>query len=118
MQIWQWVVWIFGEQSIRVMHQKPTRLELQYRNRTITFDRERNLITRNGQDVAAVTSVNFVELHEPSAHTKGVPNWEISVLLHDARKIAVGQVRHSTDASIVCAHIATVTGKSVKVTQS
>jgi len=114
-RIWKFLRRAFGVRAITVDFESPTRLELRYFDLSTVFDRSENRITQNGRAVADLSMVDCIELYESGRHSRGTPQWIVTLRVRGDRRIEVGQVTDSVDASIVCAHIATVTGRKVEV---
>lgn len=114
-RIWKFFRRTFGERTITIERETPTRLELRYFDLNTVFDRRENRITQNGLAVADLSMVEGIGLHESGRHSRGTPQWIVTLHLPGERSVEVGQVTDSMDASIVCAHIATVTGGKVEV---
>lgn len=103
-----------GERSIAVEHDSPVRLELRYGGLRTVFDRTAEKITQNGALVAMLPLVEGIELHKPNSQ-EGTQNWFVTVHVRGHRHVEVGQVTDETDASVIGARIASVTGRQVTV---
>lgn len=105
---------LFGERAISVESESLEALVLKYGGLRTVFDRESSKILQNGKLVGVLNLVDRVQLHRPLPQ-EGRANWYVTVHLQGARQVEVGQTTDRTDASLIAAHIATVTGCPVVV---
>lgn len=106
--------WLFGARAVVVEREAPDGLVLRYGGLRTHFDKASSQILQNGKLVGVLSSVERIELHKPS-NQEGTVNWFVTVHLTAARQVEVGQVTDNTDASLIGARIATVTGRPVVV---
>jgi hypothetical protein len=105
---------LFGERAITVESESPEVLTLKYGGLRTVFDRGSSKIFQNGKLVGVLSLVERVQLHKPSQQ-EGTANWYVTVHLKGARQVEIGQTTDRTDASLIGAHIATLTGRPVIV---
>jgi hypothetical protein len=105
---------LFGERGIVVESQSPDVLVLTYGRLRTVFDRESSKIFQNNKLVGVMSLVERVQLHL-APQSEGALNWYVTVHLSGARQVEVGQTRDPADASLIGAHISTITGKRVVV---
>ena len=103
-----------GTRYIDIEQVSATRLELRCGATKTIFDKESTRIHQNSKLVGMFGAVDRIELHQPR-NPEGPENWFITLQLQGRRQIEVGKVTDKTDASLVGARIATVTGRPVVV---
>jgi hypothetical protein len=102
----------FGRREIAFVSDSPDYLELEYGRTRTVFDRKTQRIFQNEKLAGSLQLVECVELHQPT-NQEGTVNWFITVHIRGARRIEVGQVTDKTDAGIIAARIARITGCEV-----
>ena len=105
---------LFGERAISVESASERMLVLRYGRVRTVFDRSSGQVLQNGKLVGVLGSVERIELHRPT-NQEGRANWFVTVRLNGARTVEVGQTTDATDASVIGAHISTVTARPVVV---
>jgi hypothetical protein len=110
----QFFRYITGTRTVSVERETPALLELRYGAVRTVFDRAEQKITQNGRLVGILPLVENIELHRPR-NQEGMVNWFVTVHLRGSRQVEVGQLTDETDASIIGAHIASITGCPVNV---
>jgi hypothetical protein len=105
----QFFRYITGTRTVSVEHETSALLELRYGAVRTVFDRAEQKLTQNGRFVGILPLVESIELHRPP-NQEGMVNWFVTVHLHGGRQVEVGQLTDETDASIIGAHIATIAG--------
>ena len=104
----------FGDRSISVERESPSRLELRYAYTRTVFDQSRQQIIQDGRLVASRQQVERVELHQPRDQ-EGPLNWFVTVHINGSKRVEVGQVTEEAEASMIGAKIATVADRPVAV---
>jgi hypothetical protein len=113
-RLFRFVRHVFGERGVTVERETSEYLELRYGSLRTVFDRTSEQVSQNGKIVALLPLVERVHIHRPPSQ-EGRVNWFITVQVQGGRHVHVGQATDDTDASIVGAHIATVTKRPVTV---
>jgi hypothetical protein len=103
-----------GERTIEIDQESREHLILRYGARTTVFVRPEAKFKQNSKLVGRFAEIEDVELRK-SANEEPPVNWTISVRLSGKRCIEIGQVTDETDASIIAARVAAVTGREVVV---
>ena len=106
--------YLTGRRTVSVERETPELLELRYGAVRTVLDRAEQKITQNGRLVGVLPLVESIELHRP-LNQEGTVNWFVTLHLRGGRQVEVGQLSDETDASIIGAHIASITGRPVKV---
>ena len=102
----------FGYRYIDILDDQPSILKLAYGPTTTTFDRGNAMVLQNGRLVAMADLIEKIELHQPQSQD-GPVNWFVTVHVRGARKVEVGRITDSTDASLIAARISAIVGKPV-----
>ena len=103
-----------GTRYIDIDHSSATRLELRCGGTKTIFDRDSKCVLQNSKHVGNFDLIERVEMHQPRSQ-EGPENWFITLQLQGRRQIEVGSITDKTDASLVGARIATITGCPVMV---
>jgi hypothetical protein len=110
----KFLAYAFGRREIAFVSDSPDYLELEYGHTRTVFDRKAQRILQDEKIAASLQLVECVELHQPT-NQEGTVNWFITVHVRGARRIEVGQVTDKTDAGIIAARIARITGREVSL---
>ena len=103
-----------GTRYIDIEHASANRVELRCGATKTVFDKETARVLQNSSLVGMFGAIHRIELHQPR-NQGGPANWYVTLQLHGRRQIEVGKVTDQTDASLVGARIATITGRPVVV---
>jgi hypothetical protein len=90
------------------------RTEFSWQGHPFIFDRSSRTICRAGKVVAKYEVVRSIGISEHRDEGRTVC-WSVFLEIGLFRNVAVGKTGDQTDASIAAAHLATVTGKRVRV---
>ncbi len=82
----------------------------------IVFDRSSQVVSHSGQIVAVFSSVETVDIAH-FVNGKRFEWWVLSLTLRGGKKLALGRTTDGVQVSIVAAHTATITGKSVRIVE-
>lgn len=97
---------------IEIQTETPDRLVLRANSRMIALDKASQTLSSPGQVLARFDAIESIDVEHFRSGTKG-EWWSISLQLTD-RKIEIGKTIDGTQASILAAHISTITGKQVR----
>ena len=103
-----------GYRFIEVSEESSARITLAALGIQTTVDRAADVVVQGGRKVATSASIKDIHLFQPRGQ-EGPPNWFISLRLQGGRRVELGSVTDSTDASIIAAKLATVTGRPVRL---
>jgi hypothetical protein len=106
---------IFGDQGPRICEDSPARLTIQCGRRVTDFNRETGQILQNSRAVGSIPIAERIEIRQLLIASGRSPIWIVVVRLHNVREIEVGRMSDEEDASIIAAHIGTVTRRPVSV---
>jgi len=90
------------------------RTEFSWQGRPFLFDRSSRTISRAGRIVATYDAVRSIGISEHRDEGQAM-SWSVFLEIGFLRNVTVGSTEDQTDASIAAAHLATVTGKKVRV---
>jgi len=102
--------------QIEIDDENETELLLSADGWPIVFDRSSQVVSHSGQSVAAFSSIETVDIAH-FINGKRFEWWVLSLTLRGGKKIALGRSTDGVQVSIVAAHTATITGKSVRTVE-
>ena len=103
-----------GHRFIEVVEESATVLVLRALGCSTRVDTETSSVSQNGKHVAALSTINDIYLSQPINYD-GPPNWRITLRSQGSMTIEVGYITDGSDASLLAAKLANVTGKPVNL---
>jgi hypothetical protein len=99
--------------SIEILAKDDLRLVLQHDGCQIVADKRDRTVRSGARVRASFDSIRSIDIRHCSGDEEGPEFWEISLRLGGSSRVLIGRSSDGTEASIVAARLATVTGKKV-----
>lgn len=99
--------------GIEITEHIPTRLVWRSRGRETVADQRLNAIIHNGRLMARFASIQTIDIQR-DGHREGAQRWNVSLHLGGRSRLHLASSTDATDASILAAHLSTLTGKKVQ----
>lgn len=100
--------------SITILAKDDLRLVLQHGGREIVADGRARMVRSGTRVLASFDAIASIDIRHCSANEDGPEFWEISLRLGGMARTLIGRSSDGTEASIVAARLATVTGRQVR----
>jgi hypothetical protein len=91
-----------------------TRTEFVWKGPPLLFDRVKKTVSRSGTVLATFDALKWIGISEHRSY-ESPRSWSVFLQIGVVRNIRIGNTEDQTDASLAAAHIATITGKQVRV---
>jgi hypothetical protein len=104
----------FGSRFIDIERGLPGLLELRCGWTSTVFEKASARVLQGNRFASTFSTIERIELHQPRGQESPL-NWVVALCLQGERQIQVGESTDETEASIVGAKIASITGRPVIV---
>jgi hypothetical protein len=99
--------------GIEIAEQIPTRLVWRSRGRETVADQRLSAVMRNGRVMARFASIQSIDIQR-DGHGDRAERWNVSLHMGGRSHLHLASSSDATDASILAAHLSTLTGKKVQ----
>lgn len=98
--------------GIEIAEQIPTRLVWRSRGRETVADQRLSAVIRNGRVMARFASIQSIDIQRDGGDR--TERWNVSLHMGGRSRLHLASSSDATDASILAAHLSTLTGKKVQ----
>jgi len=98
--------------GIEIAEQIPTRLVWRSRGRETVADQRLSAVMRNGRVMARFASIQSIDIQRDGGDRS--ERWNVSLHMGGRSRLHLASSSDATDASILAAHLSTLTGKKVQ----
>jgi len=98
--------------GIEIAEQIPTRLVWRSRGRETVADQRLSAVIRNGRVMARFASIQSIDIQRDGGDS--TERWNVSLHMGGRSRLHLASSSDATDASILAAHLSTLTGKKVQ----
>jgi hypothetical protein len=98
--------------GIEIAEQIPTRLVWRSRGRETVADQRLSAVMRNGRVMARFASIQSIDIQRDGGDR--AERWNVSLHMGGRARLHLASSSDATDASILAAHLSTLTGKKVQ----
>jgi hypothetical protein len=102
-----------GAQDIEIIEQQDTRLVWHTGGRETVADQRLRAVMSNGRVLARFDAIESIDIRR-TQRGDAPEMWDVSLHLAARSRVRVARSTDATDASILAAHLSTITGKKVQ----